>query len=565
MTANDKARQIKAAMRQEQAELVLKNASFVNVFTKELMTGDIAITDGVIVGICEDYSGMKELDMQGKVVCPGLIDGHIHLESAAVLPVEFAKAVVPHGTTTVVTDPHEIANVMGTNGIRYMLEASEGLPLDVRFMLPSCVPATAFDESGATLRAENIEPFYQEDRVLGLAELMNYVGCVQQDEDVMQKVTDAVNHGKIVDGHAPFLSGVELNAYVAAGVYSDHECSDLEEAKQKLARGQYIMIREGTAAQNLKALLPLLMSTAADRCMFATDDKHPSDLLTKGHIDYIIREAVRGGVDPITAVCAGTCHAARYFNMKTKGAIAPGYDADLTIVDSLESFQVQTVIQKGRVVFDGQLCEIQTPVIDSELSREALDTFHLDRVSASDFLKEGSLPLIGMIPGEIVSQNCGHADGVDLSKDVLKIAVVERHHHTGHIGVGLITGYGLKEGAVATSVAHDSHNIIVIGTSEEEMAAAVNALIELKGGIVIVKDSERIADLPLPVAGLMSTVSLEDTNRMLNEAKEQAYLLGVQHEIDPFMTLSFMSLPVIPSLRVLTQGVFDVDAWKYLC
>ena len=251
--------------------------------------------------------------------------------------------------------------------------------------------------------------------------------------------------------------------------------------------------------------------------------------------------------------------------MKTKGAIAPGYDADLTIVDSLESFQVQTVIQKGRVVFDGQLCEIQTPVIDSELSREALDTFHLDRVSASDFLKEGSLPLIGMIPGEIVSQNCGHADGVDLSKDVLKIAVVERHHHTGHIGVGLITGYGLKEGAVATSVAHDSHNIIVIGTSEEEMAAAVNALIELKGGIVIVKDSERIADLPLPVAGLMSTVSLEDTNRMLNEAKEQAYLLGVQHEIDPFMTLSFMSLPVIPSLRVLTQGVFDVDAWKYLC
>ena len=564
ITVNEKEKQIADAMGTEKADLVLKNASFVNVFTKKLMSGDIAVSGGVIVGIGETYEGKMELDLSGKIVCPGLIDGHIHLESAAVLPSEFARAVVPHGTTSVVTDPHEVANVLGVDGIHYMLQASENLPLDVYVMLPSCVPATPLDESGAVLCAEDIEPLYEEKRVLGLAELMNYVGCVNKDADVMKKVTDAQNHGKVIDGHAPFLEGYELNAYITAGVYSDHECSTLEDAERKLARGQYIMMREGTAAQNLQALLPLLMTPSANRCMFATDDKHPSDLLEKGHIDYIIRKAVRNGVDPITAVCVGSLHAAMYFGLKGKGAIAPGYEADLVVVDNLEEFHVQQVIKTGKIVYDGELSAILKPTVSAELERKARDTFHLNRVKAEDFMSDSSLPLIGMIPGEIVTKNCGHAEKIDLSKDVLKAAVIERHHNTGHIGIGLITGYGLKKGAIATSIAHDSHNIIVVGTSEEEMAAAVNALIELKGGITVVEGGVLLSSLALPICGLMSEDTLEKTNQNLNTAKEKAYELGANRTIDPFMTLSFMSLPVIPSLRVLTQGIFDVEQWKYI-
>lgn len=562
--AENRKRMITAALGKEPADLVLKNASYVNVFTKKLMTGDIAVTDGMIVGISEQYQGRTELDMTGKIVCPGLIDGHIHLESAAVAPAEFAKAVIPHGTTTVVCDPHELANVMGVDGVRYMLEASEGLPLTVYVMLPSCVPATPLDESGAELTAQDIEPLYREERVLGLAELMNYVGCVQCDEDILQKMTDAQGYGRVVDGHAPFLSGYELNAYIAAGVGSDHECSTLEDAMRKAERGQYIMMREGTAAQNLDALLPLLHSGAADRCMFATDDKHPSDLLEKGHIDYIVRKVIAGGIDPMTAVCAASKNAAAYFGMRDRGAVAPGYRADLIAVDSLQEFAVQMVIHGGEVVYDGHLCDFSVPVVEEKLQQKALHTFHVDHVTASDFNREGELPLIGMVPGQIITKNCGRAAGIDTDRDLLKIAVIERHHHTGHIGVGLITGYGLKRGAVATSIAHDSHNIIVVGVSEKEMAAAVNALIDFGGGIVVAENETTTAFLPLPIAGIISDDSLAETNRKLNAAKERAYEQGAVKENDPFMTLSFMSLPVIPSLRVLTQGIFDVDDWGYL-
>ena len=555
---------VNVASGRQKADLVLKNATYVNVFSNELCQGDIAVAKGQIVGM-GSYDGEVEVDVSGKIVCPGFIDAHIHLESSLVSPKEFARAVLPHGTTTVITDPHEITNVMGTDGIDYMLQATEGLPIDVRFMLPSCVPATPLDESGANLDYRAIDSFYDHARVQGLAEMMNFVGVVGGDKEVIAKIVAAQAHHKKIDGHAPGIRDKDLAAYIAAGVYSDHECSDMEDAMAKLRNGQFIMVRDGTAAKNLEALVDLLKQPYYDRCMFCTDDKHPIDLLEKGHIDYIIKKAISYGVDPITAVKVACHNPARYFALNNRGAIAPGYLADFAIIDNFENFNVEMVFKKGVLTCkNGEVQSFPTPKIDEYLEQRAHDTFHVAHLNAEDFHDERPRGVIGLVPGEIVSTDNGYASTVDVEKDILKIAVVERHKNTHHIGLGYIQGYGLKSGAVATSISHDSHNIIVVGTNEEDMAFAANRIVENCGGITVVEDGKVLGEVVLEIAGLMSDDSLVTVNNKLEIAKEQAFRLGVSRGIDPFMTLSFMSLPVIPTLRLTTRGVIDVIKQQYI-
>ena len=555
---------VNVASGRQKADLVLKNATYVNVFSNELCQGDIAVAKGQIVGM-GSYDGEVEVDVSGKIVCPGFIDAHIHLESSLVSPKEFARAVLPHGTTTVITDPHEITNVMGTDGIDYMLQATEGLPIDVRFMLPSCVPATPLDESGANLDYRAIDSFYDHARVQGLAEMMNFVGVVGGDKEVIAKIVASQAHHKKIDGHAPGIRDKELAAYIAAGVYSDHECYDMEDAMAKLRNGQFIMVRDGTAAKNLEALVDLLKQSYYDRCMFCTDDKHPIDLLEKGHIDYIIKKAIGYGVDPIVAVKVACHNPARYFALNNRGAIAPGYLADFAIIDNFENFNVEMVFKKGVLTCkNGEVQSFPTPKIDEYLEQRAHDTFHVAHLNAEDFHDERPRGVIGLIPGEIVSTDNGYSTAVDVEKDILKIAVVERHKNTHHIGLGYLQGYGLKSGAVATSISHDSHNIIVVGTNEEDMAFAANRIVENCGGITVVENGKVLGEVVLEIAGLMSDDSLVTVNNKLEIAKEQAFRLGVSRGIDPFMTLSFMSLPVIPTLRLTTRGVIDVIKQQYI-
>lgn len=558
-----KQRLIAVAAGREKADLVLKNAKYLNVFSNEFLCGDIAVANGLIAGVGK-YDGKTEIDVSGKLVLPGFIDAHIHLESSMVTPAEFAKAVVAHGTTTVITDPHEITNVMGIDGVEYMIQASQNLPIDVHFMMPSCVPATEIDESGAELDCKDIDLYLDNKKVLGLAEMMNYVGVINGDKNVLSKIVTSQAHHKKIDGHAPELSGNDLNAYIAAGVYSDHECSTFENALEKLRKGQFIMIREGTAAHNLKALMPLLTQQYYSRCMFATDDKHPSDLLYGGHIDYIVKQALKNGADPIVALKTATHHAARYFLLNNKGAIASGYLADIVVVDNLENFNVETVFKCGKLVFDGEVKDFSAPTVDEKLAEKCFDTFHLNSVTPSSFKVDGKLGLIGLVGGELLTRNLGTADKIDVENDILKIACIERHKGTNHIGVGYVKGYSLKSGAVATSVAHDSHNIITVGCNDDDIAVAVNAIKDSKGGIAVVENGKIKALLELPIAGLMSDEPLTTVNEKLENAKSSAYELGADKSIDPFMTLSFLSLPVIPSLRITTKGVFDAENWKML-
>lgn len=558
-----KQRIIAVAAGREKADLVLKNAKYLNVFSNEFLCGDIAVANGLIAGVGK-YDGKTEIDVSGKLVLPGFIDAHIHLESSMVTPAEFAKAVVAHGTTTVITDPHEITNVMGIDGVEYMIQASQNLPIDVHFMMPSCVPATEIDESGAELDCKDIDLYLDNKKVLGLAEMMNYVGVINGDKNVLSKIVTSQAHHKKIDGHAPELSGNDLNAYIAAGVYSDHECSTFENALEKLRKGQFIMIREGTAAHNLKALMPLLTQQYYSRCMFATDDKHPSDLLYGGHIDYIVKQALKNGADPIVALKTATHHAARYFLLNNKGAVASGYLADIVVVDNLEDFNVETVFKRGKLVFDGEVKDFSAPTVDEKLAEKCFDTFHLDSVTPSSFKVDGKLGLIGLVGGELLTRNLGTADKIDVENDILKIACIERHKGTNHIGVGYVKGYSLKSGAVATSVAHDSHNIITVGCNDDDIAVAVNAIKDSKGGIAVVENGKIKALLELPIAGLMSDEPLTTVNEKLENAKSSAYELGADKSIDPFMTLSFLSLPVIPSLRITTKGVFNAENWKML-
>ena len=570
--SNDQIKEMILAARGDLApDLVLKNARIVNVFTKEIESGDVAIKDGYIVGIGE-FNGEEEIDIGGRIICPGLIDGHIHIESSMISPSEFAGAVAPHGTTAVIADPHEIANVAGEEGIRYMLEASAGLPVDIFFMLPSCVPATPLDESGAELSADELEPFYKEERVAGLAELMNSFGTVRADEEIIRKIQGANSYGKRIDGHAPFLTGKDLNAYITAGVRSDHECSSAEEAVEKLKLGQYIMIREGTAARNLEALLPLFDDKYCDRCMLVTDDKHGSDLIDNGHIDYIIRKAIRAGKDPLNAIKMATLNAAMYFGLKDRGAIAPGYIADIIVLSDLEEFTVEKVFKNGRLTVDGgkNVRAIKSPSIDKEKYPRVFNSFNLREIKPSDLeiRDEGTKKrVIKVIPGQILTEELiveSSSKQAEPDKDIIKLAVIERHKGTGHTGVGFVSGYGLKKGAIASSVAHDSHNLIVAGCTDDDMALAANTVRENGGGLAVVCDGKVLSSLPLPIGGLMCEMNVNDVEDILRVMKEQARQLGVNEGIDPFMTLAFTALPVIPKLRLLTQGVVDVDKQSYV-
>ena len=553
-----KQRMVRVAMGEEKADLVLKNADYVNVFSDEICHGDIAVAEGLVVGMGE-YSGLTEVDMTGKVVVPGFIDAHIHLESSLVSPASFARAVIPHGTTTVITDPHEIANVCGVGGIDYMMAASDGLPVDVHFMLPSCVPAMPFDENGERLTWRDINAYFDNPRVLGLAEMMNYPGVIGGERSTIEKIVVSQAHHKKIDGHAPGLSGHALNAYMSAGVYSDHECDTFDNALEKLRKGQFIMIRDGTAAQNLEALIGLITPRYAHRCMFCTDDKHPADLLEKGHIDYIVRKAIRLGADPIQAIKVASHHAARYFLLNNKGAISPGYLADFAVLDSLESVHVTMVFKRGRMVYGGGEVALNEPRIDPDILQAVTDTFHLPELTQERLRTDRPLPLIGMRNGQIVTENLGMAEGVCPEKDILKMVVCERHHHTGHVALCYVKGYGLRRGAIAASIAHDSHNIIACGAQDGDIALAVNRIRELRGGLTVAEGGRILAELPLPVAGLLTDAPLQQVNDALENCKRHAFALGANPGIDPFMTLSFMSLPVIPSLRLTTRGVFDVD------
>lgn len=562
---------ILAASGAKKPELVLKNAQIVNVFTETVEEGDIAIENGMIVGIGV-YEGEEERDLNGMYVCPGFIDGHIHLESSMVSPKEFERAVLPHGTTAVITDPHEIANVAGEAGIQYMMKATEDLNLDVFFMLPSCVPATDLDESGTVLKNEQLKSFYENDRVLGLAEMMNGFGVIHGDRDCLEKLEEAGSRHKKIDGHAPMMTGKELNAYITAGIRSDHECSDMAEAREKLSRGQWIMVRQGTAAKNLNALMGVFEAPFYQRAMLVTDDKHPGDLISAGHIDAIIRQAVRLGADPIHAVKMGSFNTAQYFGLENKGAVAPGYDADLVILDSLQTFQAVQVYKAGKLAADHGILKDDTaeaPIWPDEIRQRVFHSFHMKPVACADLKLEVNgkrQRVIDLTAGELITRERivewkeipGYAPGVDTEHDIVKMAVFERHKNTNHVGLGFLGKYGLKKGAVATSIGHDSHNLVVVGVRDEDMVLAANRVLENQGGLAIALDGSIAAELPLPIAGLMTDLPAERVEEKLTEMKGLLRKLGISEEIDPFMTLAFVSLPVIPDIRLNTYGVIDV-------
>lgn len=555
----------------EPADLVLKNAEVFHVFTGEFIQGDIAIADGYIAGT-GSYFGIEEIDMSGRYIVPGLIDAHVHIESSMLTPYQFAKAALPCGVTTVITDPHEIANVCGTKGIQFMLDATEKIPLNVYVMLPSCVPSTEFENAGAKLLADDLEPFLQHPRVLGLAEMMNAPGVLTQDSGVMEKLRMARSAGMHVDGHAPGLTSSQLMGYAAAGITSDHECITKEQALERLRAGIGVMLREGTAAKNLKALLPAVNPDTAPYFMFCSDDKIPAELLESGYINDMIRIAVsEGGVSVANALQMATINTARHYNLKDVGAIMPGCKADLLVLDSLNPWVPLQVYKDGRLAYDqGRLVQTGTELDSSDLEHTVnVGELNLDALRLP--LATEMAHVIGLVPYQIVTKKATlpvkRVDGCavsDIENDVLKLAVFERHRATGNVGLGLVKGFGLKRGALASTVAHDSHNLIVIGTNDEDMLAAARELQRIGGGICIADGGEITASLALPVGGLMTNEPAQAVADKQAEIIAKAREMGVPEFYSPFLTLAFLSLPVIPSLKLTDKGLVDVDAFKFI-
>lgn len=567
-------RRIAAASGREAADLVIRNGKIIDVFNGEVIKGDIAIVDGYIIGI-GDYKGNKAIDADGKYVAPAFIDGHVHIESSLVPPEEFAKVLLLHGVTTVVADPHEIANVSGTAGIQYMLNTSENLPFDFYFMLPSCVPATSFERSGATLNAVDLEPFYRHPRVLGLAEVMNYPAVLNAETEMIQKLYDAANHGKRIDGHAAGLHERDLNVYLAAGIRTDHESTTAEEAKERLQRGMYLMIREGTVAKDLLQLLPAVNERNARRCLFVTDDKHLDDLVHEGSIDHNVRLAIANGIPPMTAIQMATLNAAECFGLEEQGAIAPGRKADIIFFDCLENIQVTHVIKNGAMVVENGKLKDDFPKKMLEENSRLHQTVHFNEINEDHFkisIKSAQTNIIEIIPNSLVTRQMiqeiqPDRDGffqASTKEDLLKLAVIERHHHTGLIGLGIVKGLELQSGAIATTIAHDSHNLIVAGTNDENMAAAANCIKAMQGGLAVVHNGKIIASLELPIAGLLSDRPYQEVLGKLNLIHDALGKIGAPRHFNPFLTLSFLALPVIPELKLTCQGLFQVSRFEHI-
>lgn len=548
---------------------LLKNGLVVNVFTGEIEAANVLIENRKIIGIGNYTQADIIEDVTGKYICPSFIDGHIHIESTMLLPRELAKVCVPHGTCAIVADPHEIANVCGALGISYMMEASEGLPMDIYFTLPSCVPATAFDESGAVLRPRELEPFYSNPRVLGLAEMMNYPGVINGAPEVIAKLHQAQRHGKVINGHAPLLSGEGLDRYIACGIQDDHECSNFDEARERIRKGQWVMIRQGTSARNLEGLIDLFDAPYNHRCLLVTDDKHPYDLIQNGHIDSIIRQAVKLGKSAVTGIQMATIQAAQCFGLRQMGAVAPGYYANLLVLDDLDTMDVRDVYHNGiRVCKNKQMIPVVRPDIMPIIAKPIYRSVYLEKLVPENFhIVPQNRPcrVIQTIPGELLTNedirtlDFSVQNGVDTAHNIIKLAVVERHMMTGHIGLGFIEGLGIRKGAIASTVSHDSHNLIIAGTSEEDMALAGNTAREMGGGLCVVCSGEVLAKLPLPIAGLMSdqdAVSVAAGNQKVRDAVK---LLGVTEGIEPFMNTAFLSLTVIPNLKITARGLVDVN------
>ncbi len=552
-------------------DLVLKRARVVNVFTNEILEADVAIHEGHVVGLGR-YDGPNEQDLGGAYVLPGLIDGHLHIESTMLSAGEFARAVVPTGTTSVVVDPHEIGNVLGTDGIRLLLRATDGLPINVFVNVPSCVPASSMETGGHVMLARDMEPLLDEERVIGIAEVMNFPGLLYGDQDVLDKVELGLRRGVPIDRHAPRVGGKDLCGYVAAGIESDHETTCPEEAEEKLRLGMWLMVREGSTEHNLRELLPVVQRLRARRAMLVTDDRTPSDIRDQGHLDHALRQAIAAGLDPVLAVALATLNPAERFGLKRLGAVAPGYRADLIVADDLVDLRARLVLKDGRIVAEDGRPLFSPPPFDYSAALDTVRVGALDvrdlRIPAGADGLAGRCRVIGLVPGQIVTEHRvlepKVEDGeivADLEHDVLKLAVVERHRASGAVGVGLVQGFGLKGGALASSVAHDAHNIGVVGANDADMLRAVRAIEEQRGGLAVVRAGDVLARLPLPIGGLISDLPFEEVARRLDNVEAAASHLGCAVG-RPLMVLSFLALSVIPALKLTDRGLVDVEAWE---
>lgn len=554
------------------ADVVIKNCKIVNVFSGEITEGDIAVSGGQIAGI-GDYEGVEVIDAEGRYAAPGFIDSHIHIESSYVSPEEIGRLLVPHGGTTIMADPHEIVNVCGIQGLDYMMEAAKRTVLDIKYELPSCVPATPFEHSGAVINAPEMEEPITRDGVAGLGEFMNFVGVINNDDSVIEKLLVAKKAGKFIDGHGPGIAGKELNAYAAAGILADHECSTVEEMKDRLERGMYILLRQGSACHNLRTLIKGMTPMNSRRCLLCSDDRQPKTILHEGHLDNHLRICVEEGLDAVTAIRMATLNAAECFGLKDRGAIAPGYRADIVLLDDLKDFHVNRVWIEGVLAAEEgkYLPEIEFYDISSVKGSVIVKDFSAEKLKMH--LKSNKVNVIGILPGGVVTEKTTAEIQLDEQgefvrnpeEDIVKVAVVERHQGTGNVACGFLKGYGIKEGAVALSVAHDSHNVIVVGVNDEEMEFAVNSLIAQEGGIVLVKDGKVIESMPMPIAGLMSDQSGEWVDEKLTDIHEKAYTeLGICGDVEPVMTLCFMSLAVIPEVKLTDMGLFDVTTFSFI-